>query len=68
MDKEAREAQEDAARHHGTRKAELAADVLLFLRQAIRRKGDEHDVVHTENDLQEDERDQADPRFRARKD
>ena len=62
-----REAQEDGARHEGTGKTELAADVLLLRRKAIGGEDDEDDVVHTQDDLQEHKRNEADPRLRRRK-
>ena len=46
--------------------AQLAADVLLLLGQAVGGDGDEHQVVHAQHDLQEDEGDQADPRLGRR--
>ena len=64
----AREAEEDATGKHRAGKAELAADMLLLLRQAIRGDRDEHDVVHTEHDLQKNERHEADPCLRTCKD
>ena len=64
----AREAEEDAAGKHRAGKAELAADMLLLLRQAIRGDRDEHDVVHTEHDLQKNERHEANPCLRTCKD
>ena len=62
------EAKEDATGEHRASEAELAADVLLLLRQAIRGDRDEHDVVHTEHDLQKDKRHEADPRLGTCKD
>ena len=64
----AREAEEDAAGKHRAGKAKLAPDMLLLLRQAIRGDRDEHDVVHTEHNLQKNERHEADPCLRTCKD
>ena len=61
MHEERREAQEDDAHGERARQAELSADVLLVLGQAVRGDRDEHQVVHAEHDFQEDEADQADP-------
>ena len=55
------EAQKQDAHDQGTGQAELTADVLLVLGQAVRRDRYEHQVVHAEHDFQEDEADQADP-------
>ncbi len=57
------EAQEDAARYHGTEQAELTADMLMLGRQSVGGDGDEHDVVHTKDHLQKHQRQQADPSF-----
>lgn len=62
------EAQKHDAHDERAGQAEFAADMLLLLGQAVRGDRDEHEVVNSEHDLQEDEGDQADPRFRRRED
>ncbi len=63
MHQERGEAQEDAARDERGQQAQLAAQVLLFGRQPVGGKNDEHQIVHAKNDLQEHQGYQADPRF-----
>ena len=58
-------AQEQDAHDQGASQAQLAADVLLFRRQAVGGDGNEHQVVHTQNDLQKDQRQQTDPGLRG---
>ena len=64
MDEIRREAQENDAHDERARKTELTADVLLLSRKAIRGDGNEHQVVNAQDDLEEDQRHQADPRLR----
>ena len=59
-------AQEQDAHDQGASQAQLAADVLLIGGQAVGGDGDEHQIVHAQHDLQEDEGQQADPRLRGR--
>ena len=58
-----RHAQEQDAHDHGAGKAELAADMALLGREALRRDGDEHNVVHPEHDFQKHQGHERDPGF-----
>lgn len=57
------EAQKDYAHNERAGKTELAADVLLLLRQTVRGDGDKDEVIDTQDDFEENQRDKADPRF-----
>ena len=57
------ETQEDYAHDKRTSKAELTADMLLFLRQTVCGNGDKDEIVDAQDDLEKVQRNEADPRF-----
>ena len=61
------EAQEEDTHNQRASQAQLAADMLLLRWKAVGGDGDEHQVVHAQNYLQENERKEADPCLRGRK-
>ena len=61
------ETKEQAAHDHSAGKAQLAAEWLLFDGKTVCGYGYEDDIVHTEDNLEEDQRSQADPSFSCAK-
>ena len=57
------EAQKDYAHNERAGKTEFAADVLLLFRQTVRGNGDKDEIVDAQDDFEENQRDEADPRF-----
>ena len=67
MHEPACEAEEQDAHDKSAREAELASDMALVRWEALRCDRDEDKVVDAEHDLQEDQRDEADPGFGGEK-